>query len=179
MKDRDNSDIAIEISGPEEKHSVQQGKLDDERERETNKKPKKQTKEMGAVKKIWNAMDVVSDGAPNHTVSQIPFTSLSVDPSLPLPQMTPRIMYSSLSPFLLFSFAARAFYGFYLVLADNGFFYNSIWSLKICAEMEKGLYQNYALVLFFFQIFPELVQSYGWICTMFILIRSVNLGLVG
>ncbi|PRQ46405.1 putative ethanolamine kinase [Rosa chinensis] len=44
---------------------------------------------MGAVKNIWNEREVAE--APDCSQIQIPTSSLSVDPSLPLPQITPLI----------------------------------------------------------------------------------------
>ncbi|XP_061992538.1 probable ethanolamine kinase [Rosa rugosa] len=44
---------------------------------------------MGAVKNIWNGREVAE--APDCSQIQIPTSSLSVDPSLPLPQITPLI----------------------------------------------------------------------------------------
>lgn len=53
---------------------------------------------MGAAKNIWalaNAEDAANDA------EQIPYSSFVVDTSLPLPLMIPRIMFVSLSNFLL------------------------------------------------------------------------------
>ncbi|KAM5547876.1 putative ethanolamine kinase [Rosa sericea] len=44
---------------------------------------------MGAVKNVWNAKDVAE--APDCSQIQIPTSSRSVDPSLPLPQITPLV----------------------------------------------------------------------------------------
>lgn len=53
---------------------------------------------MGAVNNIWNAKEVAE--APDNSAIQIRFSSQSVDPSLPLPQITPLV--TSVSHFLHF-----------------------------------------------------------------------------
>lgn len=58
-----------------------------------------QKKKMGAVKNNWNAMEVAEQAPDISTSSQIQirYSSQSVDPSLPLPQITPLVKYVSLS----------------------------------------------------------------------------------
>ncbi|KAI4335750.1 hypothetical protein L6164_014362 [Bauhinia variegata] len=46
---------------------------------------------MGAVK-IWNAMEVADQARKDYS-SEILHSSLSIDPSLPLPDMKPRIVF--------------------------------------------------------------------------------------
>lgn len=63
---------------------------------------------MGAVKNNWNAMEVAEQAPDISTSSQIQirYSSQSVDPSLPLPQITPLVKYVSISLSLpLFTFS--------------------------------------------------------------------------
>lgn len=67
---------------------------------------------MGAVKNNWNAMEVAEQAPDISTSSQIQirYSSQSVDPSLPLPQITPLVKYVSISlPLFTFSGDSSSF----------------------------------------------------------------------
>ncbi|GMN60886.1 hypothetical protein TIFTF001_029971 [Ficus carica] len=91
---------------------------------------------MGALN-IWNAMEVASE--PSETsMPQIAFSSLSIDPSLSLPQISPRVMSVSLSLLLSLS-PSLSLFGF-----RNWFFCLELFNrelmfvLKVSVKEENG-----------------------------------------